>query len=152
MKRIGKSSSPFNIEQGTMHWLHAAIFDDRDESQFIAYLAVAQQRKMESMRVYFPCRPYSRGNLSQVIFTSLPVWKMAGGSTNSYNAGTQDCPKCFARLSFVHENFHATQVVKLSAKELGTMSENNTRGITSGVFKSYMGDEQSYPSSFLELA
>lgn len=55
-----------------------------------------------------------------------------------------DGPSRIARIFIPHKNIHATRVVTLLAKELGTISKNSFRGITSGA-RPY-GLQTSHPS------
>jgi len=78
---------------------------------------------------------FPKGNPSQVIFRSLTTSEIPGESRTSQscdaNSTHVDSPSVFhAFSSILHENIHATRVVRLSVGGLVTTSKNNFTRIT----------------------
>jgi len=71
------------------------------------------QEMMKGKIVNPPYRPYFHDYPSQVIFRSLPVSEIPGGSGNSQSCDANfahvDSPSGFTRIFTFHENTHATR-------------------------------------------
>ena len=99
-----------------------------------------------------PCRPYSQTNPLRVIFRSLPVSEIPGGSWQSHpfdpDFALHVQSQAALHIFILHEHVHAARLVIFSAEELGTMSKNNLRGVAL-VIRCIWTIKLSYPSSSL---
>lgn len=91
---------------------------------------------MKSRKVYPPCRPHSKGNLSQVIFRSLPVSEILGGSRKGHFCDAEfahvDSPSSLYSFSYSTKTFTHPRKHYPPGK-LSTVFRNNLIEITSGI-------------------
>ena len=92
---------------------------------------------MKGKRVNLPYRPYSQSKPSQVIFRSLSVSRIPGGSRKSHSRDADfvhvDHPRDFETHFRFSRNIYEKRVVALAAEKLGTMSKNKLSGIALGI-------------------